>query len=76
MTDPMRNDLRPRSAKKGVYEAKERFVKLPYPLVESQARRWLRPISQSVYIRYLCAGFSKCTKSCKYPSGVLWLQFQ
>ena len=75
MTDPMRNDLRPRSAKKGVYETKERFVKLPYPLVESQAWRWLRPISQSVYIelrrRYNGANNGSISLSLAEAAGIL-----
>ena len=50
MTDPMRHNLKKGLAKKGVIESTERFVKLTYPLIESQAWRWLRPISQSVYI--------------------------
>ena len=50
MTNPMRHNLDKRLAKKGIIESTERFVKLTYPLIESQAWRWLRPISQSVYI--------------------------
>ncbi len=50
MTDPMRHKLDKRLAKKGIIESTERFVKLTYPLIESEAWRWLRPISQSVYI--------------------------
>ena len=50
MTDPMRHNLKKGLAKKGVIESTERFVKLTYPLIESEAWRWLRPISQSVYI--------------------------
>ena len=50
MTDPMRHNLDKRLAKKSVIESKERFVKLTYPLIESDAWRWLRPISQAVYI--------------------------
>ena len=50
MTDPMRHNLKKGLAKKGVIESTERFVKLTYPLLESEAWRWLRPISQSVYI--------------------------
>ena len=50
MTDSMRHNLDKRLAKKGVIESTERFVKLTYPLIESEAWRWLRPISQSVYI--------------------------
>ena len=50
MTDPMRQKLDKRLAKKGIIESTERFVKLTYPLIESQAWRWLRPISQALYI--------------------------
>ena len=50
MTDPMRHNLKKGLAKKGIIESTERFVKLTYPLIESEAWRWLRPISQSVYI--------------------------
>ena len=50
MTDPMRHNLKKGLAKKGVIESTERFVKLTYPLLESEAWRWLRPISQAVYI--------------------------
>ena len=50
MTDPMRHNLDKRLARKGVIESKERFIKLTYPLIESEAWRWLRPISQAVYI--------------------------
>ena len=50
MTDPMRHKLDKRLAKKGIIESTERFVKLTYLLLESEAWRWLRPISQSVYI--------------------------
>ena len=50
MTDSMRHNLDKRLAKKGVIESTERFVKLTYLLLESEAWRWLRPISQSVYI--------------------------
>ena len=50
MSNPMRHNLDKRLAKKGIIETTERFVKLTYPLIESQAWRWLRPISQSVYI--------------------------
>lgn len=50
MTDLMRHNLKKGLAKKGIIESTERFVKLTYPLLESEAWRWLRPISQSVYI--------------------------
>ena len=50
MTNPERHNLSKGQAKKGKIESKERFVKLTYPLVESAAWRWLRPISQAVYI--------------------------
>ena len=50
MTNPMRHKFDKRRAKKGIIESTERFVKLIYPLLESDAWRWLRPISQSVYI--------------------------
>ena len=50
MTNPMRHNLKNGQAKKGIIESTERFVKLTYPLIESEAWRWLRPISQSVYI--------------------------
>ena len=50
MTNPMRHNLKKGLAKRGVFESTERFVKLIYPLLESEAWRWLRPISQSVYI--------------------------
>ena len=50
MTNPMRHNLKKGLAKKGVIESTERIVKLTYPLLESEAWRWLRPISQSVYI--------------------------
>ena len=50
MSNPMRHNLDKRLAKKGIIESTERFVKLTYPLIESQAWRWLRPISQALYI--------------------------
>ena len=50
MTNPERHNLNKGQAKKGKIESKERFVKLTYPLIESAAWRWLRPISQAVYI--------------------------
>ena len=50
MTNPMRHNLKKGQAKKGIIESTERFVKLTYPLIESAAWRWLRPISQAVYI--------------------------
>ena len=50
MTNPMRQKLDKRLAKKGIIESTERFVKLTYPLLESEAWRWLRPISKAVYI--------------------------
>ena len=50
MTDPMRHNLDKRLAKKGVIESKERFIRLTYLLIESEAWRWLRPISKAVYI--------------------------
>ena len=50
MTDPMRHNLDKRLTKKGIIETKERFIKLTYPLIESEAWRWLRPISKAVYI--------------------------
>ena len=50
MTDPMRHNLKKGLAKKGVIESTERFVKLIYPLLESEAWRWLKPNSQAVYI--------------------------
>ena len=50
MSNPMRHNLNKRLAKKGVIESKERFIKLTYPLIESEAWRWLRPISKAVYI--------------------------
>ena len=50
MTDPMRHNLKKGQAKKGVIETKERFVKLTYSLIESEAWKWLRPISKAVYI--------------------------
>ena len=50
MSNPMRHNLDKRLAKKGVIETKERFVKLTYSLIKSEAWKWLRPISQSVYI--------------------------
>ena len=50
MSNPMRHNLDKRLARKGVIESKERFIKLTYPLIESEAWRWLRPISQAVYI--------------------------
>ena len=50
MTDPMRHNLKKGQAKKGIIESTERFVKLTYPLIESEAWRWLRPISKAVYI--------------------------
>ena len=46
----MRHNLDKRLAKKGVNESKERFVKLTYSLLESEAWKWLRPISKAVYI--------------------------
>ena len=50
MTDPMRHNLKKGLAKRGVIESTERFVKLIYPLLESEAWTWLKPMSQSVYI--------------------------
>ena len=50
MSNPMRHNLDKRLAKKGIIESTERFVKLTYPLIESQAWRWLRPICKAVYI--------------------------
>ena len=50
MSNPMRHNLDKRLAKKGVIESKERFVKLTYSLLGSEAWRWLRPISKAVYI--------------------------
>ena len=50
MSDPMRHNLDKRLAKKGVIETKERFIKLTYSVLESEAWRWLRPISKAVYI--------------------------
>ena len=50
MTDPMRHNLGKRLAKKGVIESKERFIRLTYALIESEAWRWLRPMSKAVYI--------------------------
>ena len=50
MSNPMRHNLDKRLAKKGIIESTERFVKLTYPLIESEAWRWLRPISKAVYI--------------------------
>ncbi|MDC3177599.1 helix-turn-helix domain-containing protein [bacterium] len=50
MTDPMRHNLKKGPAKKGIIESTERFVKLTYALIESEAWRWLRPISEAVYI--------------------------
>ncbi len=50
MTNPMRHKLKKGQAKKGIIESTERFVKLTYPLIESEAWRWLRPISKAVYI--------------------------
>ena len=46
----MRHKLKKGQAKKGIIESTERFVKLTYPLIESEAWRWLRPISKAVYI--------------------------
>ena len=37
MTGPMRHKLNKRLAKKGIIESTERFVKLVYPLLESEA---------------------------------------
>ena len=50
MTNPMRHKLKKSQAKKGIIESTERFVKLTYPLIESEAWKWLRPISKAVYI--------------------------
>ena len=50
MTNPMRHKLKKGQAKKGIIESTERFVKLTYPLIESEAWRWLGPISKAVYI--------------------------
>ena len=50
MSNPMRHNLDKRLAKKGIIESTERFVKLTYQLIESEAWRWLRPISKAVYI--------------------------
>ena len=50
MSNPMRHNLDKRLAKKGVIETKERFVKLTYSLIESEAWKWLRPISKAIYI--------------------------
>ena len=50
MTNPMRHKLKKGQAKKGIIESTELFVKLTYPLIESEAWKWLRPISKAVYI--------------------------
>ena len=50
MGNPMRHNLDKRLAKKGIIESTDRFVKLTYPLIVSEAWRWLRPISKAVYI--------------------------
>ena len=50
MSNPMRHNLDKRLAKKGIIESTERFVKLTCLLIESEAWRWLRPISKAVYI--------------------------
>ncbi len=50
MTNPMRHKLKKGQAKKGINESTERFVKLTYPLIESEAWKWLRPMSKAVYI--------------------------
>ena len=50
MVNPMRHTLKRGLSKKGVVETKERFVKLSYPLLESEAWRWLKPQSKAVYI--------------------------
>ena len=50
MSNPMRHNLDKRLARKGIIESTERFVKLTCPLIESEAWRWLRPISKAVYI--------------------------
>lgn len=50
MSNPMRHNLDKRLAKKGIIESTEQFVKLTYPLIESEAWRWLRPMSKAVYI--------------------------
>ena len=50
MSKPMRHNLDKRLAKKSIIESTERFVKLTYPLIESEAWRWLRPISKAVYV--------------------------
>ena len=54
MSNPMRHNLNKRLAKKGVIESKERFIKLTYSLLESEAWKWLRPISKAVYIELRC----------------------
>ena len=48
MTNPMRHNLKKGLAKKGVIESTERFVKLIYPLLESEASGG-EPNSQAVY---------------------------
>ena len=50
MTNPMRHNLKKGLAKRGVIESTERFVKLVYPFLESEAWRWLKPTSHSVYL--------------------------
>ena len=50
MVNPMRHTLKRGLSKKGVVETKERFVKLSYSLLESEAWRWLKPHSKAVYI--------------------------
>ena len=50
MVNPMRHTLKRGLSKKGVVETKERFVKLSYPLLASEAWRWLKPQIKAVYI--------------------------
>ena len=50
MTDPMRHDLVRRKKKAGVYESKERYVKLTYDLLNSSSWQFLNPSSVRVYI--------------------------
>ena len=51
MTDPMRHDLVRSKKKAGIYESKERFVKLTFDMLNSAAWQFLRPNSVQVYIQ-------------------------
>ena len=50
MPHPMHENFEKAKAKKGVYENKERFVKLTFQMLNSRAWQFLSPISVRVYV--------------------------